>query len=68
MLILESVVTTRNPDGSPHIAPLGKRYARDEEPDWGCAVEREQEDLTTFKQAGATQRKRNKKGDGDADT
>ncbi len=35
MLILESVVTTRNPDGSPHIAPLGKRYARDEEPDWG---------------------------------
>ncbi len=23
MLILESVVTTRNPDGSPHIAPLG---------------------------------------------
>ncbi len=47
---------------------LGKRYTQDEELNWGCAVEREQEDLTTFKQAGATQRKRNKKGDGDADT
>ena len=40
---------------------LGKRYSQDEELDWGCAVEREREDLTQFKAAGATQEDRRAK-------
>lgn len=51
---------------------LGKRYAQDEELSWGCAVEREQEDLTAFKEVGPTQYKRYRKqkdeGGDDADT
>ena len=39
---------------------LGKRYTQDEELDWGCAVEREQEDLTRQKAEGTTM-KQNKK-------
>ena len=33
---------------------LGKRYNQDEELGWGCAVEKAQEDLTKFKEEGAT--------------
>ena len=33
---------------------LGKRYNQDEELDWGCAVEKAQEDLTKFKEEGVT--------------
>ena len=45
---------------------LGKRYDQDEELDWGVAVEKEQQDLSVFKQAGSTMhtrkdRKKNQK-------
>jgi dihydropteroate synthase-like protein len=33
---------------------LGKRYVQDQSLDWGCAVDRPEEDLTTFKEAGTT--------------
>ncbi len=33
---------------------LGKRYNQDEELDWGCAVEKKREDLTKFREEGAT--------------
>jgi len=35
---------------------LGKRYAQDEPPDWGCAVDRETEDRTRLREAGHTLR------------
>jgi dihydropteroate synthase-like protein len=35
---------------------LGKRYAQDEPLDWGCAVDRSQEDLTRLREAGHTLR------------
>ncbi|MBV8753225.1 MAG: dihydropteroate synthase, partial [Hyphomicrobiales bacterium] len=35
---------------------LGKRYAQDEPLDWGCAVDREPEDLTRLRQVGHTLR------------
>jgi dihydropteroate synthase-like protein len=35
---------------------LGKRYAQDEPLDWGCAVDREAEDLTRLRQVGHTLR------------
>jgi dihydropteroate synthase-like protein len=35
---------------------LGKRYAQDEELDWGCGVDRKVEDLTRLRQAGHTLR------------
>ncbi|MDD9807435.1 MAG: DUF6513 domain-containing protein [Gammaproteobacteria bacterium] len=40
---------------------LGKRYNQDEELDWGCAVEKKQEDLTRFKEAGVTLKDSKKK-------
>ena len=45
---------------------LGKRYEQDEELSWGVAVEKQQQDLSTFKQQGSTmhirkERKENKK-------
>jgi hypothetical protein len=33
---------------------LGKRYVQDRPLTWGCAVDRVEEDLTTFKEAGTT--------------
>lgn len=36
---------------------LGKRYVQDEPIDWGCAANREQQDTTAFKEAGATKRR-----------
>ena len=33
---------------------LGKRYVQDQPLDWGCAVERENEDLTSWHAAGPT--------------
>ena len=33
---------------------LGKRYVQDQSLDWGCAVDRPEEDLTRFKEAGTT--------------
>ncbi|HET7848050.1 MAG TPA: dihydropteroate synthase, partial [Pseudolabrys sp.] len=39
---------------------LGKRYRQDEPLDWGCAVDREPEDLTRLQEAGHTLRR----GDG----
>ena len=33
---------------------LGKRYNQDEELDWGCAVEKQEKDLTQFKESGPT--------------
>jgi dihydropteroate synthase len=36
---------------------LGKRYVQDEPLDWGCAADREAQDTTTFKEAGATKRR-----------
>lgn len=33
---------------------LGKRYSQDEPLDWGCAVEKEEEDLEHYKDAGTT--------------
>jgi dihydropteroate synthase-like protein len=41
---------------------LGKRYVQDEPLDWGCAVDREEEDLTRFKEAGETLQARRKAG------
>jgi dihydropteroate synthase-like protein len=35
---------------------LGKRFAQDEPLDWGCAVDRPQEDLTRLREAGHTLR------------
>ncbi len=35
---------------------LGKRYVQDEPLDWGCAVDRPQEDLTRLREAGHTLR------------
>jgi dihydropteroate synthase-like protein len=35
---------------------LGKRYAQDETPDWGCAVDRETEDRTRLRETGHTVR------------
>ena len=35
---------------------LGKRYAQDEPLDWGCAVDRDPEDLTRLREAGHTLR------------
>ena len=35
---------------------LGKRYAQDEPLDWGCGVDRSQEDLTRLREAGHTLR------------
>src|SRR5262249_59334984 len=35
---------------------LGKRYAQDEPLDWGCAVDRAEEDLTRLRQVGHTLR------------
>jgi dihydropteroate synthase-like protein len=35
---------------------LGKRYAQDEPIDWGCAVDRDPEDLTRLREAGHTLR------------
>ena len=43
---------------------LGKRYAQDEELKWGCAVERKKDDMTEFKQAGATLRDRRERRKG----
>lgn len=40
---------------------LGKRYAQDEELDWGCAVKRAEVDLGHRKEAGATLREKRKK-------
>ena len=40
---------------------LGKRYNQDEELLWGCAVEAKEEDLTTFKEGGATLKERREK-------
>ncbi len=37
---------------------LGKRYMQDEPLDWGCAIDRETEDLTRFQEAGHTLRGR----------
>ena len=37
---------------------LGKRYVQDQPLDWGCAVEREREDLLRFKAPGTTMTKR----------
>ena len=37
---------------------LGKRYDQDEELGWGIAVEKEQQDLSTFKRAGNTMQTR----------
>lgn len=37
---------------------LGKRYEQDEELTWGVAVEREQQDLSTFKKEGSTMQAR----------
>ena len=36
---------------------LGKRYVQDQPLDWGCAAERNEEDLTTWHEAGPTMRK-----------
>lgn len=36
---------------------LGKRYVQDEPLDWGCAADREVQETTAFKEAGATRRK-----------
>lgn len=33
---------------------LGKRYSQDEELDWGCAVQRTEQDLNRFKEPGPT--------------
>jgi dihydropteroate synthase-like protein len=33
---------------------LGKRYVQDQPLNWGCAVDRAEEDLTTFQEAGTT--------------
>jgi dihydropteroate synthase len=41
---------------------LGKRYAQDEPLDWGCAVEREAEDLTEQRAPGTTLRRRKEGG------
>ncbi len=43
---------------------LGKRYRQDEPLDWGCAVDREPEDLTRLREAGHTLRAA-RPGDGD---
>ena len=37
---------------------LGKRYEQDEELSWGVAVEKQQQDLSTFKQQGSTMQTR----------
>ena len=37
---------------------LGKRYVQDAPLDWGCAVDREQEDATSFHAAGPTMSRR----------
>ena len=37
---------------------LGKRYAQDEPLDWGCAVDRRNEDRTRLSEAGHTLRSR----------
>lgn len=37
---------------------LGKRFVQDEPLNWGCAVERESEDLNKFKEAGTTMKKK----------
>ena len=37
---------------------LGKRYMQDEELDWGCAVEKKEEDLSQHKEAGVTLREK----------
>ena len=39
---------------------LGKRYNQDEELLWGCVVEREQDDLTRFKESGPTIKKKHR--------
>ncbi|MED5508890.1 MAG: DUF6513 domain-containing protein [Pseudomonadota bacterium] len=39
---------------------LGKRYTQDEDLQWGCAVERAEEDLTQQKEEGTTMKKRKK--------
>lgn len=41
---------------------LGKRYAQDEELDWGCAVERAPEDKSAYKAPGATLEKEAESG------
>ncbi|MGN2391363.1 DUF6513 domain-containing protein [Pelomicrobium sp. G1] len=43
---------------------LGKRYAQDEELDWGCAVERAPEDKSAYHAPGATLEKPKKAGSG----
>jgi hypothetical protein len=43
---------------------LGKRYMQDEPIDWGCAVDRDPEDLTRLREAGHTLRGAGP-GDGD---
>ncbi len=37
---------------------LGKRYEQDEELSWGVAVEKQQQDLSAFKQQGSTMQTR----------
>jgi hypothetical protein len=39
---------------------LGKRYVQDQPLGWGCAVDRPEEDLTEFKEAGTTLQTRKK--------
>jgi len=39
---------------------LGKRYVQDQPLDWGCAVERASDDLTTWHEAGPTMTKRSR--------
>ena len=46
---------------------LGKRYSQDEELEWGCAADREQEDLTQQKAEGSTMKKKRDKACGTAD-
>jgi hypothetical protein len=37
---------------------LGKRYVQDQPLDWGCAVEREADDLSSWHAPGSTMKKR----------
>jgi dihydropteroate synthase-like protein len=46
---------------------LGKRYSQDEELEWGCAVEKPQEDLTEQKAEGPTMKKKKHRACGTAE-
>jgi len=43
---------------------LGKRYVQDQPLDWGCAVDRPKDDMTCFKEAGATLKSKRRSRDG----